>query len=97
VDKLDFLDSYPTARRLGGGVSVASRISSFEITLSGAKGTKPADWKLFLMGDWLNSGCGADPIMWINWTSWIPILPHEWKLLKPNIKLRNHSLWRERD
>lgn len=40
------LDSLPL---LGGGVGVRSQISSFEITPSGAKGTKPAAPKLFLI------------------------------------------------
>jgi hypothetical protein len=40
------LNSLP---RLIGGVGVRSRISSFEITLSGKKGTKPATPKLFLI------------------------------------------------
>jgi hypothetical protein len=40
------LDSLP---RLARGVEVRSRILSFEITLSGKKGTKPATPKLFLI------------------------------------------------
>jgi hypothetical protein len=50
INKLDFLEAYPLARRVG----VRRRISNFEITLSGAKGTKPAAPKLFLIVSDLN-------------------------------------------